>query len=343
MPAAAPLPSLAPLALTMGEPAGAGGELTLMAWARRRESALPVFAAFDDPQRLQTLAAGLKLDVSVCVIGALAEAPQVFDQALPVMPVTLAAPVTPGAPDAANARAVTGAIDAAAAAALTGAASGVVTNPIQKSVLYEAGFKDPGHTEYLARLSGPGVKPVMMLAGPELRTVPVTIHQSLAEAAASLTSDMIIAAGRTLHAALRRDFGIEKPVIAAAGLNPHAGEAGTLGREDETVIRPAVDVLNAEGVDVRGPAPADTMFSARARAGYDAALCMYHDQALIPVKTLDMDNTVNVTLGLPFVRTSPDHGTALDLAGTGRASPAGLIAALKLAAQLAERRAVSAA
>ncbi|MHC8509808.1 MAG: 4-hydroxythreonine-4-phosphate dehydrogenase PdxA [Rhodospirillales bacterium] len=334
MPAAGP----PPLALTMGEPAGVGGELTLMAWAARREAALPVFAAFDDPARLKALAAALKLDVPVRIISGMAEAADVFNQALPVMPVTLAAPVKAGTPGPANAGAVTGSIDAAVNAALSGAASGVVTNPIQKSVLYEAGFKDPGHTEYLARLSGPGVRPVMMLAGPELRTVPVTIHQPLAEAAASLTTEMIIAAGRTLHEALKRDFGVKAPVIAAAGLNPHAGEAGTLGREDETVIRPAVEALNAEGFDVRGPMPADTMFSARARAEYDAALCMYHDQALIPVKTLDMDNTVNVTLGLPFVRTSPDHGTALDIAGTGRASPAGLIAALKLAAQLAERR-----
>lgn len=335
MPAAGPPP---PLALTMGEPAGVGGEITLMAWAARRETALPAFAVFDSPARLETLAAALGLNVPVRAVSGMAEAAGVFEQALPVMPVTPAAPVTPGAPDAANAGAVIDSINAAAAAALSGAAAGVVTNPIQKSALYEAGFKDPGHTEYLARLSGPGARPVMMLAGPELRAVPVTVHQPLAEAAAGLTSGMIIAAGRTLHAALKRDFGKEKPVIAAAGLNPHAGEAGALGREEQTVIRPAVEALNAGGADVRGPMPPDAMFSARARAGYDAALCMYHDQALIPVKTLDMDNTVNVTLGLPFVRTSPDHGTALDIAGTGRASPASLTAALKLAAELAGRR-----
>jgi 4-hydroxythreonine-4-phosphate dehydrogenase len=219
-----------------------------------------------------------------------------------------------------------------------GWAAAVVTNPINKDALYRAGFSHPGHTEYLAELAGTGERAVMMLACPQLRVVPVTIHLALRRAVEQLSRAAIVHAGRVAHQALIRDFGIAAPVLAVAGLNPHAGEAGALGREDIDIIAPAVAELRARGIDARGPLAADTMFHAAARAGYDAALCMYHDQALIPVKTLDFDGAVNVTLGLPFIRTSPDHGTAFDIAGKGVARPDSLIAALRLAAQMAMRR-----
>ncbi len=216
---------------------------------------------------------------------------------------------------------------------------GVVTNPINKAALYDAGFAYPGHTEFLAALTGASGKQIMMLASPLLRVVPVTVHASLRDSLAMLNSDMILVAARTAHIALRRDFGIPRPRLAIAGLNPHAGEQGALGDEETTIIAPAMAALRAEGIDVSGPWPPDTMFTAAARERYDVAICMYHDQALIPLKTLDMDHGVNVTLGLPIVRTSPDHGTAYDIAGKGVADPTSLIAAIELAATLAERRA----
>jgi 4-hydroxythreonine-4-phosphate dehydrogenase len=219
-----------------------------------------------------------------------------------------------------------------------GRAAAVVTNPISKEALYRTGFRHPGHTEFLAELSGIEDDPVMLLAGPQLRVVPVTIHLPLREVVEKLSAPAIVHAARVTHAALVRDFGVATPVIAVAGLNPHAGEGGALGREDIEIVTPAVAALRREGIDARGPLAADTMFHAAARLGYDAALCMYHDQALIPVKTLDFDAAVNVTLGLPFIRTSPDHGTAFDIAGSGLARPDSLIAALKLAAEMAARR-----
>ncbi len=219
-----------------------------------------------------------------------------------------------------------------------GRAAALVTNPINKDALYRAGFRHPGHTEYLAELAGAGSSAVMMLASPQLRVVPVTIHLPLRQAIEQLTSATIVHAGRIAHRALVRDFAIATPVLAVAGLNPHAGEAGGLGREDIEIVAPAIAELRDAGIDARGPLAADTMFHAAARRGYDAALCMYHDQALIPIKTIDFDGAVNVTLGLPFIRTSPDHGTAFDIAGRGVARPDSLIAALKLAAQMAARR-----
>jgi 4-hydroxythreonine-4-phosphate dehydrogenase len=218
-----------------------------------------------------------------------------------------------------------------------GATAAVVTNPIHKATLYAAGFGFPGHTEFLAQLAG-GARPVMMLVGPSLRVVPLTVHIALAEVPGRLDQEMIVAQGRIVAEALRRDFAITRPRLAVAALNPHAGEGGAMGDEEERFVVPAVARLRAEGIDVVGPLPADTMFHPRARQGYDAALCMYHDQALVPVKTLDFDEAVNVTLGLPFVRTSPDHGTALDIAGQGRARPDSLIAAIELAAAMARRR-----
>ena len=326
-----------PLALTMGDPAGIGGELTLRAWLALRAAGLP-FVALDDPARLARLADDMGLAVPVRIARDAAEAAEVFRTALPVLPVPLAAVAVPGQPNPANARAVVASIERATKLALTGAASGVVTNPINKAALYQAGFAYPGHTEFLAELTGATGQQIMMLASPMLRVVPVTVHASLRNSIAMLTTEMIVAASRTTAAALRRDFGIASPRLAVAGLNPHAGEQGALGTEEATLIQPAIDVLRAEGIDVSGPWPPDTMFTAAARKRYDVAICMYHDQALIPLKTLDMDHGVNVTLGLPIVRTSPDHGTAFDIAGKGVADVTSLLAAIELAGALAARR-----
>jgi 4-hydroxythreonine-4-phosphate dehydrogenase len=328
----------APLALTMGEPAGIGGELTLLAWQRRRAEALPPFFALDDPARLERLAAALGWAVPLRPIATPEEAAAAFPQALPVLPITLSHPVAAGHPDPANAPAVIAAIRTAAALVGAGRAAALVTNPIQKETLYAAGFRHPGHTEFLAELAG-GAEVAMMLACPELRVVLVTVHLSLRAAVAALSTDKIVAAGRIAAAALARDFAIARPLLAVAALNPHAGEGGTLGREEIEIIAPAVAALRASGIAAEGPAPADTLFHPAARRRYDAVLCMYHDQALIPLKTIDFAHGVNVTLGLPFIRTSPDHGTALDIAGSGKADPASLIAALKLAGAMAERRA----
>jgi 4-hydroxythreonine-4-phosphate dehydrogenase len=326
-----------PLALTMGEPAGIGGEIALGAWLRRGEG-VPSFYVIDDPDRLTALAARLGWAVPLLAIDVPASVPQVFRDALPVLPVGGKPAAEPGRPETADAPLVIGAIDRAVADVREGRAAALVTNPINKEALYRAGFSHPGHTEYLGELAGGGATPIMMLASPRLRVVPVTIHLALRHAIEALTSAMIVMAGRVTHEALRRDFGVAMPVLAVAGLNPHAGEAGSLGREDLDIVAPAVAELRAGGIDARGPLAADTMFHEAARQSYDAALCMYHDQALIPVKTLDFDDAVNVTLGLPFIRTSPDHGTAFDIAGQGIARPDSLIAALRLAAEMAARR-----
>ena len=328
----------APLALTMGEPAGIGGELTLLAWRQRRAQALPPFFALDDPARLERLAAALGWPVPLRPIAAPEEAAAAFPQALPVLPIALPRPVAAGRPDPANATAVIAAIRTGATLVGAGRAAALVTNPIQKETLHAAGFRHPGHTEFLAELAG-GAAVAMMLACAELRVVPVTVHLPLRDAVAALSSDTIVAAGRIAAAALARDFAITRPLLAVAALNPHAGEGGTLGREEIDIIAPAVAALRASGIRAEGPAPADTLFHPAARRRYDAVLCMYHDQALIPLKTIDFAHGVNVTLGLPFIRTSPDHGTALDIAGSGTADPASLIAALKLAGEMAQRRA----
>ncbi len=331
-----------PLALTMGEPAGIGGEIALKAWLRRGEG-VPPFYVIDDPSRLAALARRLGWNVPISPLTAAHDAAPhdalaMFAKALPVLPIGGSPRAAPGRPDRADAALVIGAIDTAVAEVRGGRAAAVVTNPINKDALYRAGFRHPGHTEYLAELAGTGASAVMMLACPQLRVVPVTIHLALRQAIEELSGAAIVHAGRVTHDALVRDFGIAAPVIACAGLNPHAGEAGALGREDIDIIMPAIAELRAAGIDARGPLAADTMFHAEARRGYDAALCMYHDQALIPVKTIDFDGAVNVTLGLPFIRTSPDHGTAFDIAGSGVARPDSLIAALKLAAQMAARQ-----
>jgi 4-hydroxythreonine-4-phosphate dehydrogenase len=329
-----------PLALTLGEPAGIGPDIALAAWQRRSTLTLPPFYLLGDPAFLARRAHELGLDIPLAV-GGPGDAAAAFATALPVVDTGITVTARPGRPDASSAPAAIAAIRRAVDDVLADAAHAIVTNPVAKSVLYQGGFADPGHTEFLARLareaSGGPARPVMMLWAPELAVVPVTIHIPLREVSTRLTCELIVATGRIVARDLVDKFGVAKPRLALAGLNPHAGEEGSLGAEDRTIVAPAVAQLRAEGIDARGPLPADTMFHAAARASYDAALCMYHDQALIPIKTLAFDRAVNLTLGLPFVRTSPDHGTAFDIAGTGRADPSSLIAALKLAARLAAR------
>ncbi|UWU15285.1 4-hydroxythreonine-4-phosphate dehydrogenase PdxA [Rhizobium sullae] len=326
-----------PLALTQGDPAGIGPDITLMAWLRRRELGLPPFFLIGDPDVLAVRARQLDLSVAIAEASA-ATAPDVFADALPVLPIPAGVEVAAGEPHVATAPATIAAIETAVSLVVKGEAAGVVTNPIAKAVLYEAGFKFPGHTEFLAdlatRATGKPVRPVMMLAGPKLRAIPVTIHIPIKDVPQALSGELIVETCRIAHADLRKRFGIERPRLAVAGLNPHAGESGTMGREDEDIIHPAIQLLRSEGIDAIGPLPADTMFHDEARARYDVAVCMYHDQALIPVKALGFDDSVNVTLGLPFVRTSPDHGTAFGIAGKGLAREQSLIAALKLAAHL---------
>ncbi len=325
-----------PLALTLGEPAGIGPDLTLAVWLKRRALALPAFYVVGDDRFLRERARLLGLDVPIETVTP-AQAASVFDRALPVVPIDLPVTAQPGAPDDTSAPAAISSIRRAVGDVLAGKAAAVVTNPIAKNVLYRADFADPGHTEFLARLvteaTGKPVMPVMMLWSPELAVVPVTIHIPLKAVIAELSTKLIVDTGRIVARDLAKRFNIARPRLAVAGLNPHAGEDGTIGDEDVRIVTPAVTQLRADGIDARGPLPADTMFHDRARATYDVALCMYHDQALIPIKTLAFDHGVNVTLGLPFVRTSPDHGTAFGLAGTGKANPESLIAALKLAAR----------
>jgi 4-hydroxythreonine-4-phosphate dehydrogenase len=328
-----------PLALTMGEPAGIGGELALKAWAERIGKAVPPFVLLDDPDRIRALAKRIGLDVPVEVVGRAGEAVAVFDRALPVLPTALDHPAEPGSPDPVNGAAVLSSIERAVSLVQAGECKALVTNPIQKSALYEAGFGYPGHTEYLAALAGMVSEPVMMLAGGGLRVVPVTIHLPLRDAIETLSTEMIVQCGRVTAAGLKDDFGISQPRLALAALNPHGGEGGSLGMEEIEIIAPAAVILKQEGYTVIGPLPADTLFHAAARSRYDAVLCMYHDQALIPLKTVDFDTGINITLGLPFVRTSPDHGTALDIAGTGKADPSSLIAAMKTAVDMAGYRA----
>jgi 4-hydroxythreonine-4-phosphate dehydrogenase len=325
-----------PLAVTMGEPAGIGGEIALRAWLECRDE-LPAFYLIDDPDRLASLARRLSWEVPIRPIEVPARAPGIFADALPVAPISTTIHAVPGRPDAADAPAILGAIQIAVRDVRSGRAAALVTNPIHKESLYRAGFHHPGHTEYLAELAETDEAPIMMLVCPGLRVVPVTIHVALRRAIESLSAAAIVHAGRITERALRRDFGVAAPVLAVAGLNPHAGEAGSLGQEEIEIIEPAIAELRAAGIDARGPLPPDTMFHAEARGGYDAALCMYHDQALIPIKTIDFHGGVNVTLGLPFVRTSPDHGTAFTIAGRGIARPDSLIAALRLAAEMASR------
>ncbi len=332
-----------PLAVSSGDPAGIGLDITLMAWLRRKDSPIPPFYLLGDIESLKARAELLGLDVPMKSVEA-GDASRCFADALPVFDLGIHTEVTAGEASSGNAKAVIASIRQSVLDIREGKARAIVTNPIAKHVLYEAGFTHPGHTEFLAELASlwgrsPGsvgkdsgqYKPVMMLAGPDLRTVPVTVHVALSEAVTLLTTELIVETGRITASELVTKFGIVNPRLALTGLNPHAGERGSMGREDIDVIAPAIAELRALGIDAFGPMPADTLFHAAARTQYDVALCMYHDQALIPVKTIAFDETVNVTLGLPFVRTSPDHGTAFDLAGTGKARADSFCAALRLA------------
>jgi len=328
-----------PLALTMGEPAGVGGEITLKAFAARKERSLPGFFVIDDPSRLRQLISDLNLNIEIQVVQTPADAAAAFATQLPVVDVGLTGEYIPGKPSPTSAKAVLGSIDRAVKLALAGSIGGIVTNPIQKSSLYDSGFRFQGHTDYIAHLC-PGLPtPVMMLASDVLRVVPITQHIPLADVPGALTTDLIVETGRITAQALVTDFGIAHPRIAIAALNPHAGESGKIGREEDTLIAPAIAALRSEGIEATGPFPPDSLFHSAARRTYDAALCMYHDQALIPVKTIAFDSAVNVTLGLPIVRTSPDHGTALDIAGKGVASAENLMAAIRMADEMAKRRA----
>ncbi len=311
-----------------------GPEITAKAWTELRNSTT-AFLLIGDGDYWAS-----RTSIAIQRISEPALAAEVFADALPVLHRPLARKPAAGKLDTATAPQVIASIDEAVALCFAGKVSGMVTNAIQKETLYAAGFKHQGHTDYLASLAkmrGHTVHEVMMLVAQDLRAIPVTVHIPLAEVPKQLTAEAIIAQARVVDRDLRRYFGIAHPRLVVTGLNPHAGENGAMGLEDRDIIRPAVERLRAEGLDVRGPISADTAFHAEARATYDAILCMYHDQALIPVKTLDFHGGVNVTLGLPFIRTSPDHGTALDLAGTDLANPASLIAAIRLAAQMADR------
>jgi 4-hydroxythreonine-4-phosphate dehydrogenase len=324
----------APVIVTPGDPAGIGAEIALKAHAAGERG----FVIMEDPQRLDDLAAELGLSVRTRVIDNLASF-MPDDDHLPVLPLAWAHPPHPGIPDSRNAPIVIDSIRLAAGLARNGDAAAMVTNPINKAVLQQAGFAHPGHTEFLATLSAPrDGAPVMMLACDGLRVVPVTIHLALREVPDTLTTDDIFAKGMLLAESLRLDFACPDPRIAVCGLNPHAGEQGQFGTEDEGVIAPAVTRLQAAGIRAFGPLSADTLFHPRARATYDGVLGMYHDQVLIPIKTIDFDGGVNVTLGLDFIRTSPDHGTAFDIAGNGTAHANSLIAAIRMARSMAMNR-----
>ena len=332
------------LAVTLGDPAGIGPEIVVKAWAALKDSG-PAFVVIGDADALAAASRNGRVDVRPVL--APKDAPAVFAEALPVLDTPLAAPVIAGQPSAAAAPYIIRWIELAVGLALAGEVSGIVTAPIEKAGLYSAGFKFPGHTEFIGELtlSTPqdGARgPIMMLTAKDLRVALVTIHEPLARISSLLTIEKIVNAGLVTAQALARDFGIARPRLAVAGLNPHAGEGGALGGEEIAVVGPAVRALRDLGVDASGPKPSDSLFHEEARATYDAVLCLYHDQALIPVKMLDFWGGVNLTLGLPVVRTSPDHGTAFDIAGRGRARADSLIAAIRLAAEIADRRRVAA-
>ena len=324
-----------PIAVSMGDPAGIGPEIIAKAWSRREAEGLEPFVAIGDARAVAAVWNG-----PVAQIGDLSDVTGAFARALPVLAVEDAGEIRPGMPDGDGARCSLRTLELATAMTQSGAARALVTGPVSKAQLYSVGFTYPGQTEYVAARCG--VSPdnaVMMLAGPTLRVVPITTHVPLAAVSGLLTIELIVAKARATARGLCRNFGIEHPRLAFAGFNPHAGESGTIGREEIDLIEPAIALLRAEGIDALGPYAADTMFHERARAGYDAALCCYHDQALVPIKTLHFDEGVNITLGLPMVRTSPDHGTAFGIAGQDRAHPGATIAAIRMAAAAAGRRA----
>lgn len=329
--------ALPPLAISLGDPAGIGPEIVAKAWDRRDEAGLPPFFAIGDARAIETVWSG-----PVARIAHPDAAAAAFAAALPVIEVQDTGPIEPGQPDLAGARCALDALELGVGLARSGDAAAIVTGPVAKAQLYAIGFSHPGQTEFVAERCGIARENVaMMLAGPTLRTVPVTTHIPLAAVRETLSIDLIVARARILWRGLVRDFAIDRPRIAIAGFNPHAGEGGALGMEEIDLILPAIERLSADGIDIVGPLAADTMFHARARAQYDAALCLYHDQALIPLKTLHFDEGVNMTLGLPIVRTAPDHGTAFAIAGRNEAEPGAMIAAIALAGQCAARRATA--
>jgi 4-hydroxythreonine-4-phosphate dehydrogenase len=327
----------APLAVSLGDPAGVGPEVIAKAWAVRDAHRLPAFFAIGDRRSVEAVWSG-----PIAIISHPAEAAAHFATALPLLQVDDPGDIEPGKPNLAGARCALDSVEMAVGVARSGAASGVVTGPVAKSQLYAIGFRHPGQTEFVAERCGVAAENVaMMMVGPDLRTVPVTIHRPLARVAEALTPELILSRARAVVRGLIRDFAIPRPRLAFAGLNPHAGEGGAMGREEIDIIQPAIAQLREEGVAVTGPLSPDTMFHAAARAGYDAAICMYHDQALIPLKTLYFDTGVNMTLGLPLLRTAPDHGTAFGIAGRGEANPRAMIAAIALAGQCARARALA--
>lgn len=327
-----------PLAVALGDPAGIGPEIVAKAWRDRELQALPPFFAVGDPRAIAAV-----WDGPLATIANPDEARHRFDDALPVLAVADSEAIVPGQPDDAGARCALDSLELATGLTRSGAAAAIVTGPVSKAQLYRIGFTHPGQTEFVAERCG--IAPentVMMLAGPTLRVVPVTTHIPLADVQQAISIDLILAKARVTARGLSRNFGIDAPRLAFAGFNPHAGEGGAIGREEIDIIEPAIRQLQAEGIDAVGPLAADTMFHARARAGYDAAICLYHDQALVPLKTLHFDEGVNMTLGLPIVRTSPDHGTAFGIAGQDQAEPGAMIAAIRMAGQAAEKRALAA-
>ena len=322
-----------PLAVALGDPAGIGPEIIAGAWERREELNLPPFFVVGPPEALHAVWQG-----PVATVSGPAEAAGEFAAALPVIRVSGSGRVVPGEPDIEGAHAAFDALEMAVGLTRSGAASALVTGPVSKAQLYAVGFTHAGQTEFIAERCGVSSEHVaMMLVGPSLRTVPITVHMALADVPGALSIERILAKGRATARGLQRQFGIENPRIAVAGLNPHAGEGGSMGREEIEIVIPAIERLREEGIAVTGPHPADTLFHAAARSRYDAALCMYHDQALVPLKTLHFDEGVNMTLGLPIVRTAPDHGTAFDIAGKGLAHPGAIVAAIRTAAACAER------
>ena len=328
-----------PLAVSMGDPAGIGPEIIAKAWERRTGHALPPFFAVGDGRAVQAVWPG-----PICHIREPAEAAAAFDRGLPVLGVADGGEIVPGHPDVDGARCALHALELAQGLVRSGAAGALVTAPVSKAQLYQIGFTHPGQTEFVAERCGiAGENAVMMLAGPDLRVVPITTHIPLSAVPGQLTIELIAAKGRATARGLMRNFGILNPRLAFAGVNPHAGESGKIGREEVDILIPAIELLRSEGIDATGLFAADTMFHARARAGYDAAMCCYHDQALIPIKTLHFDEGVNITLGLPIVRTSPDHGTAFGIAGQNIAEPGAMIAAIAMAADAATRRAAATA
>lgn len=332
-----------PIAITMGDPAGCGGEIVLKMWINNRHI-LPHFFVIDDFERLRKLSEQLNIKCNLKIINQPEECIKYFNDYLPILPVTPSLKVEPlpGRPDPKNANAIIGSIDIATKLAIEKSVKAIITNPIQKSSLNRSGFQFPGHTEYLASLSGEKYTPVMMLMTSKknnsLRAVPITRHIALKDAPFNIKKTDIVNTGIATATALKKDFNINNPRIYIASLNPHAGEGGLIGNEEQEILSPAINILKKNRIDAKGPFPADTLFHSEARVNYDAVLCMYHDQALIPIKTIDFFGSVNITLGLPFIRTSPDHGTAFDIAGKGKARETSLTKAVQIAHEMALNR-----